>query len=340
MLSDKSKQYNTWVSLLRVFLCFIVIQDHFSTAYETLAQKFIGFFSLLAVPCFLFLSFFYMAHDFAKGDVRRIRSKILSLYLPVVFWNVIYFLIINTLSLFGISPKIEGSGLIKSMIFSHTEGLAFHLWYLIVQIIIMTIILVLTKLVNSKKAKTAVLFSILIFSLILEYTGIAYRIFENSSFEMQYSWGRTIECMPFAICGILFAWYVDAFDNRKKCIILLVSIVMTYVSMKFIPPTIDFSYGGVYRVMASFTICQFVLLLPDLFTGVVKECINFIGICTAGIYYIHVMVGNILNMLYPNKLFQRTLWFDLFILLVSILIVACSNFLLRKSNNGFIRSII
>ena len=36
------KKQNPWVSILRIFMCFVVIRDHFVPTGNTLAQKIVG----------------------------------------------------------------------------------------------------------------------------------------------------------------------------------------------------------------------------------------------------------------------------------------------------------
>lgn len=56
--ANRYYKQNAWISILRVFMCLVVIQGHFGTNNETLVQKFLNFGVSLAVPCFMFLSFF------------------------------------------------------------------------------------------------------------------------------------------------------------------------------------------------------------------------------------------------------------------------------------------
>lgn len=60
---EKYSKHNAWISLLRIFMCIVVIQDHFGTSGTTILQKGVGFFGALAVPVFMFISFYFMVND-------------------------------------------------------------------------------------------------------------------------------------------------------------------------------------------------------------------------------------------------------------------------------------
>ena len=50
--ANRYYKQNAWISILRVFMCLVVIQDHFGTNNETLVQKFLNFLGFISGSLF------------------------------------------------------------------------------------------------------------------------------------------------------------------------------------------------------------------------------------------------------------------------------------------------
>lgn len=138
--------------------------------------------------------------------------------------------------------------------------------------------------------------------------------------KQDYPLGRVIECIPYAVIGIIYSW---CFHNQSlykiKIPVWIMCIIFSVVSRKIIPEIPGFGYNGLYLLLSATSICLFVLNLPDIFKGNIRIIINWFGSCTMGIYCLHLLIGKTLNILMPNRLFQGTLLFDLIILVLGIL---------------------
>ena len=89
------RDLNPWVSLLRIFMCFVVVRDHFLPTGDTITQKIVGEFGFIAVPCFMFISFYFMGEDLRQINTEKIKNRVLRLYVPVFFWTIFYFVCKN-----------------------------------------------------------------------------------------------------------------------------------------------------------------------------------------------------------------------------------------------------
>lgn len=206
------------------------------------------------------------------------------------------------------------------LLFSHYGKLTPHLCFLVVQIIDLVLIVITFQYIEKKEYRIVAWLILMIITFILEYTGIAFYLFETAPYETRYPLGRVIECIPYAVIGIIYSW---CFHNQSlykiKIPVWIMCIIFSVVSRKIIPEIPGFGYNGLYLLLSATSICLFVLNLPDIFKGNIRIIINWFGSCTMGIYCLHLLIGKTLNILMPNRLFQGTLLFDLIILVLGIL---------------------
>lgn len=335
---------NPWVSLLRIFMCFVVIRDHFGTNGDTLAQKIVAQFELLAVPCFMFLSFYFMGEDIKLLKIEKIKNRLLRLYIPIFVWNIIYWVCKNLFYLiYNKKEQIIGiNGLIEGLLFGHYSGLAFQLWFLFVQIIILLIVCIILSYVQNDKGKNYILLIMLLLCYIIEYMKINNELFDSSAYAIKYPMGRIIECIPYAIIGILYSWNFKEKHIICQICFLLFCTVATIISRFYIPAPSGFGYSGVYLLFSSTAICVFSFILPNVFFRG-RILINYVGTCTMGIYCLHVLIGqwavaesSSINIL-KNILFVNTLIFDAIIFVTCLVITIFIRYLNRKLKWSWIK---
>ena len=88
----EKKEFNYGLALLRTLMCFEVVLCHFWTSDDS---KFLIPFSLLkglAVPVFMFLSFFLTEHTFLNYDKMKAQKRVWRVIYPQIGWAIIYHL--------------------------------------------------------------------------------------------------------------------------------------------------------------------------------------------------------------------------------------------------------
>lgn len=292
-------------------------------------------FGAMAVPCFMFISFFFMGEDIRQLNFNKLKNRLLRLYIPIFFWNVFYWAYKNILFLISKTPEsvISINILLKSLMFAACPGLADQLWFLFAQIVIIIALSIAISYSNDEKNKTNNLVFILIGALIIQYAGVNYELFSSSSDVVKYSLGRCIECIPYAVMGLLFSWHIYNRKSVDKIVIICMFAGATVIArLAGIEPD-GFGYCGIYLFLASTTICAFAFSLPDIIIGKIRYGINYIGACTMGIYCMHVLVGWILQKraakfdVINSLLHLDTLCFDILIFLICLVVTMLIKYL-------------
>ena len=330
MISDRLKKQNPWISILRIFMCFAVIQYHFVTAVNTLPQKTMAVFGNLAVPCFMLVSFYFTNQVLKYGDKDKLKKRLARLYVPIFAWNIISFIVINVIVLLlgNKDGVIKFKTLLLSFVFPHCPGLPSHLWFLYAQMIILIVMFFILSVAKSDKAKQIVLVMLIIAAFILQYTGANFALFEGTLDAVKYSLGRCIECLPYAAIGTLFAWFFKESKKVFSIVAGLVGLILAVVCKYIDKGPAGFAYSGLYLFFASTSICIIVFALPDIIKGKVRGYINYVGSCTMGIYCLHGLVGWLLERLcasanIANRILKpETLIFDSFIFIIGFIVTA------------------
>ncbi len=303
------KGMNIWVSILRIFMCFVVIQDHFLTKMETPIQKGIGWFSWYAVSAFMFLSFYFMSEFLWNADTDKVMKRVQRLVIPIAFWTTIIYILRALLSL----DRADIKWYLGALFGIYEEAIPTAFWFMFSQIIIACIIFVVFYLCKGKFSRPIAIAVMIILPYVFQYMG--------GLTEWPGVAQGTINLLPVSVLGILFARY----RNRIKPVLLIVGevvfIVVAYMSRYLPYPGFSF-YCGIDTLLIPSAICILFLILPDCFHGNVAGVINWIGSCTMGIYCTHFLNGQIFNKFFENKMLQGTLWFDLAIFVTGLAVAS------------------
>ena len=90
--SIEKKEFNYGLALLRALMCFEVVLCHF---WNSDGSRFLMPFSMLrglAVPVFMFLSFFLTEHTFLEYNKTKAKKRIWRVIYPQIGWAIIYWL--------------------------------------------------------------------------------------------------------------------------------------------------------------------------------------------------------------------------------------------------------
>ena len=319
------KKQNPWISLFRVILCIVVIQIHFPLNETSLLGRWSALASPYAVPCFMFLSFYFMTDDVMGLNRDRIKERLLRLYIPILFWNTVYFLVLN---LFGAGISVKK--LIMSFMLAHGEGLCVPLWFLMAQLLDLIFIVIVFQYLPDEKARIFASVFILILTFVLLKAGIITELFETASYELKYPLQRTVQCVPYAVLGLLSSCCLKDKKVRIKVITVVAFVLVGFISFKL-------SLGEVATSMVVAALCEIVLMVPDdVIKGRLRILLNYLGACTMGIYCVHLLLGMRLNGAFSGRLHSGNMTFILSIFLLGLLISIIIRLINRKLNWKFL----
>lgn len=147
----------------------------------------------------------------------------------------------------------------------------------------------------------ALLMSVFVACLFLQYSGVNHRLFASLSLYPQTALGRFVELLPAAVLG----YWLRQLREHKWSVGLVAALSLTaFVSMKMFNFNLSapgFSYSGIYLLLGTVALLSIAILLGGnkeavpqrhLPSAAIKELANL----TAGIYYIHILVGKAIEL--------------------------------------------
>lgn len=297
------------ISILRVLLTFEVILVHFWTNSEDyFILKPFNFLRKCDVPTFMLLSFFLTEKHICNPTWKKGINRIKRLGIPFVVWGGFNWLFLMLVEEVFKLELIDGlSALFWQLITGHAYHVNAPMWYIVSLMYLTVIYMVVFKICN-KKAGLIIINGLLVLSLIFQYSGLNYRLFNGLVFELKYPLGRFVEMIPFAACGIDLAHF-KYFDNLSNYRILSIVvsvfllIILSVMNMANIIPTPEnFSYGGIFLILMAILLLTVAMLFSfEKFPEKTRKYFGKICSHTLGIYCTHYLVGNTLFMLLSKK---------------------------------------
>ena len=302
---------NTGISILRLFLCFEVFYNHYSTEPDTIIEKVANLFRGIPVPCFIFLSFYLTYQIFDTQNKRKLMNRLKRLFYPLVFWNLIYYLYHWVHQ----GELLSYEQLIYSFILGAVKTLDFPLWYLSSEIMIIGILWMLSERQTEEENRNIIIFTFIgVFAVFMVVTGCNYYLFNGMPFESIFTFGRTLEIVPMAVLGYIYAEY----ENRlKKSFIYITALLLVVVSLILRYTWVDikfgFGYQFVWQNILSIAIVLLFINLPQIRSVRLARIINYVAQFTMGAYCLQVMVCSILLEIGWLHIYApiSSLWFDI-----------------------------
>lgn len=149
--SIEKKEFNYGLALLRALMCFEVVLCHFWTSD---VPKYLKSFSMLrglAVPIFMFLSFFLTEHTFLNYNKIKAKKRIWRVIYPQIGWALIYWLG-YTIGQLKINFGVTFCDLLWQMFTGHSPRLNASMWFQTV-----LIVLTITSEIKTRKHQAACL---------------------------------------------------------------------------------------------------------------------------------------------------------------------------------------
>lgn len=288
--NNTNEKYNYGLAILRLIMCFEVVVCHFLSENKTILN--LPFLSLrsLAVPIFIFMSFFLNSNIFIHSNKTKFKSRIKKLIRIQVFCSLVYFITYLTIQLIFNIKIIDNYNILFLQILTGHTILNKAMWFQ-VDLIILTIFFYYLFTINNKKIINNLLIIITTASLILQYSGLNYVFFSRLNNEFSVPLGRLIEIIPYSVLGIkLNNKKTIEYINNKKYIIVFMFILSFLI--KLIPTPAGFNYQGLFLIMLTISIFLFFYTIPcKSLKSFEKNTIKYISKNTLEIYCYHNLIG-------------------------------------------------
>lgn len=311
MTVEKVDRYNYGLAILRIWMCFEVILDHFmkwevSSKYElNQPYRLLYEYGNVAVPVFMIMSFLLCDISGIALENGRAKRRLYRLLIPYAFWNCFYFILYAVLAF--IKPGAVGNYGIKDFISQFLFGSVYNatLWFQ-VEIIVITILFLLIYKHLKKELANKVVLVMAIVSIAVQYTGLLARFYmiDHSSTilgrifnpaDYVFTIFRFFEVLPMAAIGVLLFQYGFIKEyNLKHRIIFIIALLFLLKFFRntafFVEPN-GFGYGGARLiVIALLTVFVFLFLPTDFLPSLIKKSIKLLAGTTMATYYMHRLV--------------------------------------------------
>ena len=299
-LNMERSKINFGIEILRMILCFWVLNFHFNKNKNRKYYKILNTF--YHVPTFMIISFYLSNKLFSTLDIIKIKQRIYRLLLPYLVIPIIKLLIDSFYFHYKTSFKEFIIKAFIDLLLQYITGFRIYvfLWY-ILALILLTIFFLIIFLIFNKN-----LFFILQFIQIIayafQYNEMNYNLFSryNNRYNKHLRIGAfIIEMVPIAVSGIIIAKIeiLKKLSNHRIitiffcfCFLFLLYNYNIFGNFK------GFNYSGIKNnfagicIFISFSLISFKNIKNNLFFKIIKQLTSYTG----GIYYFHGIIGKLL----------------------------------------------
>lgn len=297
---SKKKEINIGLCLLRMLMCFEVVLAHFWTRTNT--PKLLKPFEILcglAVPVFMFMSFYLVENRFVQKKKEIMQRRIWKLCVPQIGWAIIYYIIFKVVScFFELNTNWTIQDLIWQIFTGHSSKLNATMWYQI-DLIFLTLIFFIFFYFFTEKKGVVIIFAMMFFALVFQYSGINTNLFDGLRYELKYPLGRFCEMIPYATLGFCFAFF-KIFDKLKKArietLVFAILFCLFFIKYNVFSGVAGFGYQGIRSIVLAVLVFTVAYFFPfDKIPKIAKDIIYKISRFTLGIYCMHRLVATLLN---------------------------------------------
>ena len=318
-INKPNKEINIGISLLRIWMCFEVVLEHFKTwDWDSLNQtsklhqhicSFLNFNMFMAVPCFMILAFMFTDIVQITKEEEQLKRRLIRLIIPVIFWAILYLIVYLILDyVYGTKLLQFKTDLLWQIAFGHAYNRT--LWFQFDLIVITLLYVCIFKYLAKKNAFTVIVF-LTLFALMAQYSNMNAIIMQKinlGGYPKTYvlePLGRLCEMIPYATIGVLIKEFniFDGDDSIFRILFKIISSIIIIIFLKnvsvFYTPS-GFVYQGLLKiVIAFFYVFIFyrihrLLISSKLNICVVRGGVNFIAKYTMGIYFTQRLIASIL----------------------------------------------
>ena len=270
------------------------------------------------IPTFFLMSFYYTHKNFSSFNISKIKLRFERLVIPYICWNIISF-VLNNIYYFILGKRClhTFNDFFKNILNGHMFIVS--LWF---QNILIFTTLIVTIIVLMFEDYYLLIFQILIIlSFRFQYSLENYRLFQFR-FSMHYrlTYGRFFETLPHSLTGFFIGVFdIPAkFKRHKLRTRILGFLILIFISKNRFDYKLEgFKYGGIRLNIAAIFLFLVFFSFDTIGSMKIIKIVDIITNYTAGIYFIHFLIGNgyIIKLLLGNKI--KTIYGCLILYLVS-----------------------
>ncbi len=308
------KERNVGLSLLRIWMCYEVIMNHFYKNQMTGGEwyfwpiQILNMCLVLAAPIFMLISFSLTDMEKLSSDHERIKGRFYRLLVPHLFWSVVYFVLFLILDLALNTELVKGAtDLIWQLLLGHSINQT--LWFQIDLIWLTVLFCVIFFFMKGKRAYI-VCAGLFILATILQYTGINGHMFDGVEWPatilggffdpayVTYPIGRFMEVLPIAVIGI-FIHRFHVLERLKKYGIITSMIMAIFfaatIALLKMPAPDGYGYSGISTLLQSIFVMVGLYAFPfEKLSERIKSGIHGIAKYTMAIYFMHRLIAALL----------------------------------------------
>lgn len=276
--------YNFAVCILKIIACYWVVSIHFGRTLPC---------HDLAVPVFMFLAFYYSTFLFER-DWQTCRRRVVRLAIPYIIWGVLGFCFrcVN-------EHKIDWLWLMKQFLFGQAANSPL---YFILLCVINTILIWMILKVFGNEWGVAILGVLSVGMLLIQYCGVNVGLWDWLPVHGRMTFGRFFELFPYSVIGLIMGKLRSHVDLSGAVIVHGMTLIVIWGVIEWFGclELSGFGYAGLPRILGSVGISLIALALGDwrLEIGAGK-IIAYLASLTAGIYYMHKIVGSVIKFVMP-----------------------------------------
>ena len=310
---------NIGLDLLRVWLSFEVIIDHFWHEPGLAGVPlFLSQMRSLAVPCFLLMSFYLTAHRYESCDAGWLKKRFGRLGVPYLVWPLVYFGVLwlcvalspafrettlraTELKYYGFDLALDGWDLVRQWVFGMDRRLVHQFWFHHNLIVLTAGLFALFACVRRVRFRAYLLTAFVCLGLALQYSPVNVWLFGGLPWEVKYSFGRLAATLPYAALGLLVGFERGRLDGLRQGTRGFVAAVGAFLLLfvhygNVMPRPSGLGYQGLnLLVMAFGTVALFSCLPFDRAPKWLADAVAFVSRFCMGIYCCHLLVGYAVN---------------------------------------------
>ena len=170
----------------------------------------------IAVPVFMFLSFYFLERTFLNCTSENIKKRLFRVSYPQFGWAFIYFFVYGSLKfLFNKFQTLKISDLFLQILFGHTINAS--MWFQFV-LIVLTVIFFLVFHFWKEKNGILIIHILLLVSFLIQYTGLNSYVFSNLPSSLKSPLVIFFPMVPYAVIGFDFAYLLPFEKINEKCL--------------------------------------------------------------------------------------------------------------------------
>ena len=341
VIKEKEHPQIVGVQILRFYMAFMVVAAHLGGAALFKLGGLFYLFQAFHVPVFMLLSFLLCGRYFLSPTKDLIIKRVLRILIPFALWSVLsYFLSLILWN--NLSPITLVNQLLTGYPLNNP------LWYLVVTFWI-CILFWITRLITGKnKSAFIIVISVLsVICIVLQYTGLYYRLFNGLDYNVKFTIGRFFEMIPYAAIGIIGSMvlpYLTKLDKKFHLIIFVSAFVlMTTIAIlrdnviSYRPLGFDFLGVSLIVVAILLVLTAFTNPINWITNKVFKNIIKWITSFTLGVFCMHVVIGRYVEWVFVR--FSLTTY-NIWMVLVTYIVCYLISFLIWLIPNKFVRQIV